>query len=98
MLNDNEVLYIVHPPGYKPSDMANCVLCLLKVLYRLKQAAHHWYQKLHEIFISLGYKQSEVDQAVFYKLLPQVKQLIVMAVHIDDCTIATSTTCLVKEL
>jgi hypothetical protein len=98
ILNDNKVLYMVHPPGYKPSDAANCVLQLLKVLYRLKQAMHHWYQKLREIFISLGYKQSEVDQAIFYKLLPQVKQLIVVAVHVDDCTIAASTARLIKEL
>jgi hypothetical protein len=98
ILNNNEVLYMAHPPGYKPSDAANRVLQLLKVLYGLKQAVHRWYQKLCEIFISLGYKQSEVDQAVFYKLLPQVKQLIVVAVHVDDCTIATSTACLVEEL
>ncbi len=39
-----------------------------------------------------------MDQAIFYKHLPQVKQLIVIAVHIDNCTIAASTMCLVKEL
>jgi len=58
----------------------------------------HWYQKLCSIFISLGYQQSAVDQAVFYKLLPQVKQLIVVAVHVDDCTIAASTARLVEDL
>jgi hypothetical protein len=26
ILNDNEVLYMAHPPGYKPSDAANHVL------------------------------------------------------------------------
>jgi hypothetical protein len=98
ILNDNKVLYMAHPPGYKPSDMANCVLRLLKALYGLKQAMHRWYQKLCEIFISLGYKQSAVDQAIFYKHLPQAKQLIVVAMHIDDCTIATSTARLVEEL
>jgi hypothetical protein len=59
---------------------------------------HHWYQKLCEIFLSLGYKQSLVDQAVFYKLLPQVKQLIVVAVHVDDCMIAASTAHLIEDL
>jgi hypothetical protein len=39
-----------------------------------------------------------VDQAVFYKLLPQVKQLIVIAVHVNNCTIATSTAHLIKDL
>jgi hypothetical protein len=98
VLNESEVLYMAHTPGYKPSDAANRVLHLLKAIYGLKQAVHCWYQKLHEIFISLGYKQSEVDQAVFYKLLPQVKQLIVVAMHVDDCTIAASTVCLVEDL
>ncbi len=98
ILNDNKVLYMVHPLGYKPSDMANHVLHLLKVIYGLKQVACHWYQKLHSIFISLGYKQSAMDQAVFYKHLPQAKQLIVVAVHVNNCTIAPSTTHLIEEL
>ena len=98
VLNESKVLYMAHTPGYKPSDAANRVLCLLKVIYGLKQAARRWYQKLREIFISLGYKQSEVDQAVFYKLLPQVKQLIVIAVHVNDCMIAASTTRLIEDL
>ena len=61
ILNENEVLYMVHPLGYKPSDAANCVLHLLKAIYGLKQAVRRWYQKLCEIFISLSYKQSAVD-------------------------------------
>jgi hypothetical protein len=71
---------------------------LLKAIYRLKQATCHWYQNLGSIFISLGYQQLAVDQAVFYKLLPQAKQSIVVAMHVDDCTIAASTVCLVKDL
>ena len=98
VLNENKVLYMAHTPGYKPSDTANRVLRLLKVIYGLKQAAHCWYQKLREMFISLSYKQSEVNQAVFYKLLPQVKQLIVIAVHVDNCTITASTVCLIEDL
>ena len=43
VLNKNEVLYMVHPPGYKPSDTANHVLQLLKAIYGLKQATHRWY-------------------------------------------------------
>ena len=37
-LNDNEVLYMHHPPGYKPRDAGNRVLCLKKMLYGLKQS------------------------------------------------------------
>ena len=82
VLNKNEVLYMAHPPGYKPSDVANRVLQLLKAIYGLKQATRRWYQKLRSIFVSLGYTQSAVDQAVFFKLIPQSKHLIVVAVHV----------------
>ncbi len=98
VLNDDKVLYMVHPPGYKPSDAAKCVLHLLKAIYGLKQAACRWYQKLRSIFFSLGFNQSAVDQAMFYKLIPQDKHLIVVTVHVDDCTIATSMTHLVEDL
>jgi hypothetical protein len=37
VLNESEVLYIVHAPGYKPSDVANRVLRLLKAIYRLSR-------------------------------------------------------------
>jgi hypothetical protein len=37
-LNDNEVLYMHHPPGYKPHDARTRVLHLRKTLYGLKQS------------------------------------------------------------
>ena len=37
-LNDNEVLYMHHPPGYKSCDTGNCMLYLKKMLYGLKQS------------------------------------------------------------
>jgi hypothetical protein len=38
-----------------------------------------------------------VDQAVFYKLIPRDKHLIVIAVHVDNCTIAASMMHLVED-
>jgi hypothetical protein len=37
-LNDNEVLYMQHPPSYKSHNASNCMLCLKKTLYGLKQS------------------------------------------------------------
>ena len=37
-LNDNEVLYMHHPPGYKDPDAGTCILRLIKTLYGLKQS------------------------------------------------------------
>src|SRR5713226_7969151 len=97
MLNEGEVLYMWHPPGYKSHDTGNCVLHLVKTLYGLKQSGCHWYQKLSAIFLSLGFQQCSVDQAVFHKSDKHKKDLTVIAVHVDDCTIAASSACLVED-
>ena len=88
-LQPDEVLYMHHPPGYR-EDKSGCVLRLLKSLYGLKQAGHRWYQKFVSIFNTLRFTQCKVDQAVFYKRDKDQQMSIVVAVHVDDCTIAGS--------
>jgi hypothetical protein len=97
-LNENKVLYMKHPPGYKDSDAGMCVLRLVKTLYGLKQSGCHWYQKLSSIFASLGFKQCAIDQAVYFKVIKLKGELIVVVMHVDDCTIIASTICLIEEL
>jgi hypothetical protein len=86
-----------HPPGYKPRDTGTCVLRLKKTLYGLKQSGCHWYQKLSSIFESLNFKKCSVDQAMFYKANKTKNEVTVVAVHIDDCTIAASNLRLIEE-
>ena len=97
VLNKGEVLYMQHPPGYKSHDTGNHVLCLVKTLYGLKQSGCRWYQKLSSIFISLGFQQCSVDQAVFHKSDKRKKELTVVAVHVDDCTITATNACLIED-
>ena len=92
VLNEGEVLYMQHPPGYRSHDAGNRVLRLVKTLYGLKQSGRRWYQKLSSIFLSLGFQCVSVDQAVFHKSNKQKSELIVVAVHVDDCTIAAGNT------
>jgi hypothetical protein len=96
-LNDNEVLYMHHPPGYKPRDAGTRVLRLKKTLYGLKQSGRRWYQKLSSIFDTLGFSKCSVDQAVFYKTNKSKHEVTVVAVHVDDCTIAASNSRLIEE-
>ena len=96
-LNDNEVLYMHHPPGYKPRDAGNRVLRLKKTLYGLKQSGRRWYQKLSSIFESLDFHKCSVDQAVFYKANKDKNEVTVVAVHVDDCTIAATNLKLIDE-
>jgi len=95
-LDDGEVLYMCHPPGYKPSNTGTHMLRLRKVLYGLKQAGHCWYQKLTHILLDLGFTQCSVDQAVFHKSDPCSSAQIVVAMYVDDCTIAADSMALVN--
>jgi len=88
-LMDDEVLYMRHPPGYH-EDASGRVLRLCKSLYGLKQAGRQWYQKFTSILSTLGFQQCKVDQAVFYKHCKTPHVFIVIAMHVDDCTIAMS--------
>ena len=60
---------------------------LLKSLYGLKQARRRWYQKLVEIMTNLGFTRCEGDQAVFYRRSEDKGTLIIVLVHVDNCTI-----------
>ena len=60
---------------------------LKKSLYGLKQAGRRWYQLLVEIMMALGFSRCEVDQAVFYRRCEGTSVLIIVLVHVNDCTI-----------
>ena len=96
-LMPDEVLYMRHPPDYC-EDSSGHVLCLCKSLYVLKQAGWHLYQKFVSIISSLGFMQCKVNQAVFYKHFKSPPVQIVIAVHVDDCTIAANSTAAVDTL
>ena len=85
-LTNDEKIYMKQPPGYPVSSNLGEVCRLKKSLYGLKQAGRRWYQKLVEIMEKLGFKRCDVDQAVFYRRMGST--LIIVLVHVDDCTIA----------
>ena len=88
-LTKDENIYMRQPPGYPASNSSGKVCHLLKTLYGLKQSGHRWYQKLMEILVKrLAFVRSNVDQAVFYRHNGHAS--IIVVVHVDDCTIASS--------
>ena len=96
-LNNNEVLYMHHLPSYKLCDIENHMLYLKKMLYGLKQSRCRWYQKLSSIFDSLDFYKCSVDQAIFYKQNKSKNKVTVVAVHVNNCTIAASNLHLIKD-
>lgn len=86
-LTPDEVIYMRQPPGFPYPDASGKVLRLLKTIYGLKQSGRRWYQKLTSILTELlGFSRCNVDQAVFYRR--NEDSIVVMGVHVDDCTIA----------
>lgn len=97
-LTKDEVIYMCQPPGFESKECPNQVCRLRKTLYGLKQSGRRWYQKLVEILVDkLGLTQCDVDQAVFFSRSAS-GELVIVVVHIDDCTIGASTIHLITAL
>jgi hypothetical protein len=61
---------------------------ILKNLYGEKQAPKVWNDKLNEILLSLGYMRCPADPCLYF--WTDDKDIMIIAVHVDDGLIATS--------
>ena len=86
-LTEKETIYMCQLPGYQQGMM---VCKLYKTLYGLKQSGCQWYQKLVVIMTELRISRCEVDQAVFYCRDEGKGILVIILVHVDDCSIVAS--------
>ena len=83
------------PPGYK----TNCkykhpVAKLLVALYGSKQGALKWYLKLCRTLCALKLTCAESDWGVFYLHIGH--DILILASHVDDCTLTSSSLSLIK--
>ena len=92
-LDDNEEIYMYSPPGYKGDRQT--VKRLQKSLYRLKQAGWKWYDTLSRALSNLGFSVSQADPGVFTTHIND--DLLILAVHIDDCVFTGSSRELIAE-
>ena len=96
VLTNRKVIYMQQPPGYHATSKDKLVCRFRKTLYGLKQSGRHWYQKLVEIMMThIGFQRSDVDQAVFFRR--NKKSLVIMLVHVDDCTITATSMDLINN-
>jgi len=87
-LDSDEEVYMEQPSGFEEKDRKKYVCKLFKSLYGLKQAGRKWYDVLCKTLASIGFKRSESDPAVFY--VHEERNIVVLACHVDDCTITGS--------
>jgi hypothetical protein len=92
-LGENEDVYMKNPPSYDEDD--DTVKHLKKSLYGLKQAGQKWYDTLKRTLADLGFRVSSADPGVFHTRVED--HPIIIAVHVDDCAITSSSSALLWE-
>jgi hypothetical protein len=85
----DEEIFMQLPPNLAGFDARFFVAKLRKAIYGLKQAGRTWYQALYKALTDLGFKRAEYDHGVFYART--TAGVIILAIHVDDCTITGTT-------
>ena len=78
----DEEIYMQQPEGFKLKGQENKVLCLLRAIYGLKQAALAWWRELESSMKRLGFKCTASDAGVFFA--HEGKSLVIIIVYVDD--------------
>ena len=78
----DEEIYMQQPEGFKLKGQETKVLCLLRAIYGLKQAALAWWKELESSMKRLGFQHTASDAGVFFAYIG--KDLVVVIVYVDD--------------
>ena len=95
-LGNGEDIYMELPEGYATSgDHVHPVTKLNIALYGSKQGALRWYQELSSTLGELGLKRAHADWGIFYGWIRH--NILVLASHVDDCTVTGSSPELIRS-
>ena len=88
----SEEVYMSIPPGLSGYSSSQCCK-LKKSLYGLEQASQKWYEKLSDLLISSGYKQTHADHSLFIKNVDG--KFIALNIFVDDIVLTGNS---IKEI
>ncbi|CAI6002160.1 unnamed protein product [Closterium sp. NIES-65] len=91
----DRVLYMSQPDYF--NDGTGRVCKLLKSLYGLKQSPLLWYLALNDVLAGAGWKKSQVDEALYFKVGKDRVACWVL-VYVDDLLATSSSAAMLKEL
>ena len=74
----SKIVYVDPPKGFEGKDGQNKVLRLIKSLYGLRQSAKTFFEKLRDVLLERGFKQSDHDPCLF------MKKNLMCGVYVDD--------------
>ena len=84
----NEEVYVEQPVGFIKKGDEHKVLKLKKALYSLHQAPRAWNAKLYDTLLSLNFKRSPSEYAIYTKRKREAQ--LVVEVYIDDLVIISA--------
>ncbi|CAI7772123.1 unnamed protein product [Closterium sp. NIES-54] len=91
----DRVLYMYQPDYF--NDGTGRVCKLLKSLYSLKHLPLLWYRALDGVLLGAGWKKSQVDTALYFKVGDD-KVTCWVLVYVNDLLAASSSAAMLKEL
>ena len=81
-----EEIFMEAPPGFDvPEGM---VLRLVKAVYGTKQGGRVWYEEIRETLRAMGYQRTDADHAVFVRNEGENVPPSLIALYVDDITMA----------
>jgi hypothetical protein len=90
----DEEIYMQQPELYE--DGTTRVCRLHRTLYGLKQSGRVWNLQLNSSFLKLGYTRLISDQCVYIR--HHNSDIAIVAVHVDDMTVLTSSPALMEQV
>ena len=78
----DEEIYMEQLEGFIKKGQEKKVCCLLKAIYRLKQAALQWNKALHDSLLKMGFTQTFADPGIYIHFHNQ--DLIILVIYVDD--------------
>lgn len=84
-----EDIYMEQPEEFIKRGSEGKVCKLKKAMYGLKQRAHAWNRKLHDVLTELGFKRSKIDQSLYIQR-ENNGSVVYLAVYVDDLLLFTN--------
>ena len=85
-LPDDEQIIMAPPPGSKFDG--KYLVRLLRSLYGLVQAAHHWHREIKGTLLKHEFTCIDADQGVYVRYDKEGDLLCALALHVDDCLVS----------
>jgi Reverse transcriptase (RNA-dependent DNA polymerase) len=92
----SETIYMEQPPGFSNPSLPSHVCKLKKALYGLKQAPRAWFSKLKGFLLTQGFKSSQADHSLFFKVNSHSTTYIL--VYVDDILVTGSSSHAIQSL